>query len=369
MLLTGFNIAHYLIDKGFLSYQMIVKNSFSVRLASSRNLGYIVNENYFVKQVQMFESEKIETLRREASCYWLANNEQEYETLNKFLPKFYDYDTFNHILILEYLKNYINLHEFYYSSKIFPLTVAKQTAEILASYHTNIYKNAQQGKSMSLFRKTIPSPFLTFGKQMAFIKPRNKVEEEMQNLIYQHENFTDLIDKVKNEWEAKSLIHGDIKPTNFLINLDCIETNNFQLRLIDWEIADMGDPIWDVAAVMQSYLLMWLYGEPFEGMTDEEKDLAALRGFSLEQLQPSIGLFWEVYCQLMEFTSKESKELLIKTTRFCAIKLLHTCYESSIYAPNLSAQTVRMLQLSLNMLNTPEEAIETLFEIKNTVHA
>ncbi len=372
MLLTGFNIAHYLIDRGFLGYETLVKDDFSVNMASSRNTGYIVksegNTSYFVKQVQMFEGEKIETLRVEANVYWLANNEPEYVELKKFLPQFFNYDPINHILMVEYMAGNIDLQQFYHSNKALPPTIAKQTAEILASYHRDIFKNAQEGKSMRLFRKTIPSPFLTFGKQLAFMKPRNKVEEEMQNLIFKHENFTDLVDQVKNDWEAKSLIHGDIKPNNFLINTDCLDTQNFQLRLIDWEIADMGDPLWDVAAVFQSYLLMWLYAEPMESMTAEQIQAAAERGFPLEKMQPSIRLFWKTYCQLMDFDEDKSEYLLIKTTRFCAIKLLHTSYESSVYAQNLDPQTIRMLQLSLNMLKSPEEAIDSLFDININVH-
>ena len=95
MLLTGFNLIHYLLEKGFISYEDFMNEDFSIHMASSRNHGFIVNRNkedaLFVKQVRAFEPDKIETLRAEATCYWLADNEPEYAELKKFLPN-YDED-------------------------------------------------------------------------------------------------------------------------------------------------------------------------------------------------------------------------------------------------------------------------------------
>jgi len=55
---------------------------------------------------------------------------------------------------------------------------------------------------------------------------------------------------------------------------------------------------------------------------------------------------------------------LVKLIEFTAVKLLHTCYESNVYAKSLSAAGANMLQLSLNMLTNPVELMTEFFEFQ-----
>lgn len=363
MILTGFNLPHYLLDKGFISYESFMDKGLTIHMASSRNTGFIVNKSeenaLFVKQVRAFDQEKIETLRAEATCYWLANNEAEYGELKKFLPRFFHFDHFNYILVLEFITGSQDLQAFYSQYRYFPTEIGRQLANVLASYHKDIYRTIQKGKSAQLFRKAVPGPFLMFGDQLAYMNPRNKVEEQLHSLIRQQEGFSEKVAAIRTEWLPSSLIHGDIKPNNFLINQDCLETGHFNLRLIDWEIADLGDPAWDVAAVLQSYLLMWVMSDTGEEAVSQVNAAA----FQLEDMQPGIREFWSAYCQAMGLSGAKEEVFLLKTTRFCAVKLLHTSYESSVLSGQLPPQSAKMLQLSFNLLQSPNEAIESLFAI------
>jgi Phosphotransferase enzyme family len=49
-------------------------------------------------------------------------------------------------------------------------------------------------------------------------------------------------------WKCSSVIHGDIKFDNVLVS-------GTRLSLIDWELACIGDPAWDVAGVVDGLLL------------------------------------------------------------------------------------------------------------------
>lgn len=372
MTLTGFNLPHYLLDKGFLSYDTFFNQSFTIEMASSRNIGFVVNKGQegamFVKQVRAFDAEKTETLRTEATCYWLANNEPEYVNLKKFLPQFIHYDYLNHILIVDFLSDTLDLQQFYYQQQAFPLEIGQQLAELLVSYHKDIFKTIEEGQSKQLFRKAVPGPFLMFGHQLPYMKPRNQAEEQMQQLIRQQDNFSETIAGIQAEWQPRSLIHGDIKPNNFLINRDSTNGQPYDLRLIDWEIADLGDPAWDVAAIFQSYLLMWVMSAPDENRPSPV-GAPEQSAFELDDMQPTMQHFWETYAQRMGYSEEEATAELLKATRFCAVKLLHTCYESSVHAQQLYSQSAKMLQLSFNILQSPEETIESLFGIKTLTHA
>ena len=365
MLLTGFNIAHYLLDKGYLSPDALLDGTFTAHPTSSRNTNYLINRDnaggdaLFVKQVQVWDEEKIQTLRTEATCYWLANNEAEYAQLNEFLPRYIAFDPQNHILITQAVDGAINLNEFYLQQKNFPLALATRQAELLSAFHKTITKAVQDGPSLRLFRRQQPTVFLwnasgfpNYGAQ------RSKAEQQMVQLITQNGDYMQKLEAVRAQWRATSLTHGDIKPANFLINRTCSQTNQYDLRLIDWETADIGDPCWDVAAIFQSYLFYWVMYEPLAGQSAQTN-----YGFALDMMQPSMRQFWRNYVGLMEWTTDEARQNLLKTVGYCALKLIHTCYESIQQAPSMSTHTARMLQLSLNMLRSPEEAIRTVLRI------
>ncbi|WP_162386254.1 aminoglycoside phosphotransferase family protein [Spirosoma endbachense] len=371
MLLTGFTIAHYLLDKGYLSSESILDGRFTAHLASSRNTNYLINRDankgsLFVKQVQAWDQEKIETLRTEATCYWLAENEAEYAQLRKFLPPYLAFDSQNHILITEAVQGAISLNDFYLQQRSFPLQLATRQAELLGSFHKTIARSVQDAPSFRLFRKQEPVVFLWSSSGFpAYSGHQSQAERQMVQLITKNEDYMTRLSAVREKWEATSLIHGDIKPANFLINQDAPSTGHYDLRLIDWETADIGDPCWDVAAIFQSYLFYWIYHEPLQGQSAQNS--YASYGFSLETMQPSMRQFWQTYIRLMDWTAEEAEANLSKIVGYCALKLIHTCYETIQQASTMPLHSARLLQLSLNMLRSPDEAIWSVLGIPNAV--
>jgi len=369
MLLTGFNIAHYLLDKGYLTPDSILDGTFTAHQTSSRNANYLINRDtdtaenaLFVKQVQTWDQEKTETLRTEATCYWLANHEQAYAQLKTFLPRFIEFDHPNHILITGAVPGAVNLHDFYLQQRQFPLPVAIRQAELLSSFHRQIATTEQEAPGFRLFRRQQPMVFLWSAAGFpSYGTHTNEAERQMVQLITQNSDYMERLQAIRDQWQANSLTHGDIKPANFLINADAMQTGQYDLRLIDWETADIGDPCWDVAAIFQSYLFYWVLYEPL----GEQAATAGGNsyGFPLEAMQPSMGYFWQVYTQRMKWSADEIRSNLHKIIGYCALKLIHTCYESIQQAPVMSPYSARMLQLSLNMLRSPENAIRQILNL------
>lgn len=369
MLLTNFNICHYLLDKGLISAASIVNGDFTVRMTTSRNNNFTINQEWdnalFVKQPRTFEEDRIQSLRSEATCYWLANNDPEFETLKGFLPPYFGYDTKNHILTMSFLSGTMDLETFYHTHRQFPIAIAQKQAEVLASFHQNIFEKIKDKESSKLFKQGLPMVFFMVGKgrNQAWLEDRTPRVQQMMRLITDDPEYVALIEKVKDDWAMESLIHGDIKNTNFLVNTDGVETGQYELRLLDWEIADLGDPMWDVAALLQSYLLPWVFAETVD-KSPAYRQTGRTVGFDLKLTQPCIRAFWKNYIALMDFSEEEASQKLLKATRFCALKLIHSCLESSQYTEDLPPQSAMMLQLSLNILKSPEAAITTLFELE-----
>lgn len=369
MLLSYENIAHYLLEKGLIDLESIVRGEFSVRDQSSRNANFAVNREYapayLVKQVRAHDQEKRETLRIEATCYWLANNDAAHQSLRTFLPRYFEYDYLHHILIIELLPGVQNLHEYYRDAGLWPAAVAAKLADLLASYHTHTTGALEGQKSFSLFKKRKPWVFtLTENNLSDWLNNpgMRNAEKQSLKLILENREFMEHLRQTGEDWELKSLIHGDVKFPNFLINSDFIAGSEPDIRLIDWELADIGDPMWDVAAVFQNYLTLWVSSEIAQTYSHGE-DTFDIR---LEQIRPSIAVFWQRYVELAGWDIPEARQHLEKTLRYTALKLVHTCFESVQGVQDLSLYSAKMLQLSLNLLRHPDKAVGELLGIQNT---
>jgi aminoglycoside phosphotransferase (APT) family kinase protein len=52
--------------------------------------------------------------------------------------------------------------------------------------------------------------------------------------------------RARGSWRARCLIHGDLKHDNVLIRRG---TGGLEVAIVDWEMARIGDPAWDLAAL------------------------------------------------------------------------------------------------------------------------
>jgi hypothetical protein len=62
-------------------------------------------------------------------------------------------------------------------------------------------------------------------------------------------------------WRAECLIHGDLRSANVLVVGDA---GSPSIRLVDWELACLGDPAWDIGSVLADLLATAAFGV-FEG--------------------------------------------------------------------------------------------------------
>ena len=350
MLLTEEGVLNYLLYRGLINGDEAISEKTIVQKKFSRNRNFSVTlENgigYFLKQVSTSSSEKQQTLRSEANCYWLANNDINFSVLNPVLCKYYDYNPAHHILIIESLNSSTNVFEYIQYHKIISPEISVSMGNALSVLHQITSSLIEDSKAGKLFSKFIPWIFKIDNSSQTFFNITTPATKQVFDIVKEHSNYVELINHCKEQWEIKSLIHGDVKFPNFLIT----NKDAGNLKIIDFEICDIGDPCWDVAGVLQAYLTWWI-------------DFASADNMVLKNLEPSIKKFWSSYADGVTSISKDEKELLKKCMQYTAVRMIQTTYEMATSQNELHQNQIKTLQMSLNILLKPSEASFDLFGI------
>lgn len=182
---------------------------------------------------------------------------------------------------------------------------------------------------------------------------------QLIRIVQNAASFPLLLDSLRDGWRVDAVTHNDIKWDNCLVFPFQHSRGKSGLKLVDWEFANLGDSCWDAGAVLGSYLGSWLLSIPVSGEDppDQFMDLAQC---PLARMQPAIQAYWRAYASGMNFNTVESEEHLLRAVRYGAARLIQTAYEQMQHASSLTGNMICLLQLSLNILQKPHEAIAHL---------
>ena len=364
-MLTPDKIVHYLIERGYVSFESVVDGDFLVVDYRRRNRNFKVirrkHPSYFVKQVQSMESEPIATLQREANCYWLAQTQPVLASLARMTPKFVGYDPARHVLAVELLDGAETLSEYYRRLGGLPQEVAAGLGRMLGSYHRELGAWIMGSAHRSLFPQAIPWILSIHLMQPEYFRPPlSGGNARLLEVVKSYPEFQQAFDALRSEWQINGLLHGDMKWENILVQARSGEPERAELKLIDWEMADLGDACWDAGALLQSFLVFWILSLPLAGPADPAK-LINWAEHPLDKMQPAIRSFWTGYSETMSLDASGSKTLLARSVRFGAARMVQSAFECLYFAPEMTQHAICMLQLSLNILKDPAGALENLF--------
>jgi hypothetical protein len=131
------------------------------------------------------------------------------------------------------------------------------------------------------------------------------------------------------------------------------------LRIVDWELARRGDPRWDVGAVFANFLSFWLGGFPVTGDTPPDQYLPSAE-IPLERLRPALRAFWSSYVREMGLSQAAAEAWLLRAVEYGAAQLVQTAFERLTELADLEGVTICLMQVSLNLLERPEQAAKLL---------
>lgn len=348
MRLTRKNITPYLLDKGFLNPEWFITGNYTLTQSMSRNSIFRIQHNQttgiFVKQLVAQDSMNNYLMQKDATSHYLIHHSDLYKDTVQYIPEYYGYDPNHQILVTEYFSNTKNVHEEVFINKDLSTKYAEKMADILASFHFDITKHIDHEASLQFYNGILPW-ILNLGN-LKNTNP-NGIDHCVINEIHKHPELVKKIDHLASQWEKTSLIHGDIKWMNFIVM-----PNKEDLKLIDWEIADIGDPLWDVAGGFQSYFTSWVMS--FQNQAHQHIKSEGTDFITIESITKAIKVFWDRYSEVRGFTKEEKTTFLLKALCYMGVRMIQTAFENNFSKTELSSHTVRILQFCEHILSNTE---------------
>jgi aminoglycoside phosphotransferase (APT) family kinase protein len=170
-------------------------------------------------------------------------------------------------------------------------------------------------------------------------------------------------------WREETLIHGDIKWDNFVLLGSAEQSPEPELRVVDWELADIGDSSWDVGCAFCCYVQHWLATMSADSSHEDTDTLIAKAPIHLEETWPAIRALWDAYSVARGFSVNESQLEMRRAAAFAAARLVLTAFEITVRAPQITRTTQLCLQLAAAMMTAPEIALRDILGLQEGVNA
>lgn len=344
----------YLLDKGFLDADSLLRGDYLASQMQTRNLIFRVARreapSLFVKQLISFDASNTYVLQKDATCLWLIKNHPAFAKLAAYVPGYFGFDADRQVLVTEYLAEAINLEEHarQHGGALAP-AVADLLPALLASYHFALGDDVLRSRPVQFFPRQVPW-VLSLAEPNAAMQQALLTATQAPNpalaAVQASPDFCQMLAALHTEWAGNSLIHGDLKWMNVLL---LPADDGPRLNIIDWEIADIGDPLWDAGGLVQSLLAGIIHYDPVVSALS----FGLVPGVGLPHLAPAwpaVRHFWEQYVALTGLGPEVAEAALAKVLRYAGARLLQTAIEQNMAWATLQPAPTKLLQASYALL-------------------
>lgn len=363
MIITSRNLLRHLLARGLVSPNSVVDGDLIVVDASGRNRNFKVlrknNPSFFVKQIRNWNPQAAAMLQCEAACYWLARNDPDFSALEPLIPELYDFDQERQVLTTAFISNGEDLWEHLRRTGEISIAVAGELGRCLGKFHRESDNRLLNSAHCSVFPKQIP---WILSSERRNSHPFKELSPATSRLFEHVDESTELpaaLDQLRSEWHISTLMHGDMRLEN-LILIHATNGASFSIKIVDWELADLGDPCWDVGSIIQAFLAAHIISIP-----PLERPLTLnelLLHPSLMNLPSAIRSFWQSYANELRDPDETSYLLFQRCVRYGAARMVQSAYEYMQFTPDLSRNALHLVEVSSDILANPSAASELLLK-------
>jgi thiamine kinase-like enzyme len=363
-MLTHPDVALYLLQHELISAKCIVEGDLIMADTSRRNHNFKVSSKgspcYLLKQG--IGPDGIATVAHEADVYQFLQVDSRNDGLQHYLPRYYGYDPKDHILILELVPDAQDMHEYHARHGRFSTILATAIGNAMSKLHAPTLVEGLSDEDSYRFSGR-PHWILSIDRpSLRIFRDVSNANLQLIRIVQQSSEFRQMLDELRQGWRTETLIHHDIKWDNCIVFAGSNSRRKTKLKIVDWEFACLGDPCWDAGSIFSNYLSFWLLSIPITGEEPPERFLE-LSWYPLERMQPAIRSFWQAYVRGMELDDATSTQWLLRAVKYAGARLIQTAFEQMQMSMQLTGNAVCLLQLSLNIMWRPQEAIVQLLGI------
>ncbi len=354
--LEGEHVLKYLSKRKLIDMTEVVSSQYAVKPLSTRNNVLKIEsgpgKSLFIKQLGN-DDVSSSLFHRETGVHRFFHENQK-AFFGASVPSLVHVDEEQNMMITEWVDGTSNLHDYYMSGQHFDPELAHSQAAVLAAYHAP----ASELESIAL-PQLLPWVLQLDKHEAHQFFPDSPNSATVIGIVKEDRLLSERLLHLAKHWKQTHLIHGDMKWVNLLVKPGDKPSH----YLVDWELADLGDPVWDVAGLLQSYLSTWLFG--FDNSNPHSITRTELmKPYDLSKMQPSAIAFLEEYLRLRSIEGQERSTFLLKVIEYTAARIIQTCIEGVKYSQRIEPNNIRGIQLAHNMMADPDEALFTLLSIK-----
>jgi aminoglycoside phosphotransferase (APT) family kinase protein len=359
-MLTGDEVVEYLRERtlidpgaaGALDVTDMSRRNRNVRVLTDPGVGFFVKQGV--------GPDRAVTVANEADTYHRLVGRAESSGMDRYLPRYFDYDPLRHVLVLGLVPGSQSLHEYHATRGRFSVTLARALGDALGNVHTVGEPDKENDGHSQIGRA--PWVLSLHRPDLGVLHSLSGATIELVTMLQQIPDLCDQLDLLQLQWKATTLIHNDVRWDNCLVFAAPNTGRVTRLKLVDWELSGAGDPLWDVGCAFSEYLAFWLTSIPITGDAPPDRYLHLSR-HPIEQMQPAIRSLWESYLLRVGIDPAESMELLQLAVRYAAARLVQSAFERTQHSAWVTSDVICLLQLGLNILQEPNEAATTLLGI------
>jgi hypothetical protein len=361
MILTRYNVIPFLINAGLLPMRHVVDRAISVTASRQRNRVLRVRpsgENgFFVKQYRPDEGDwdaanHTTTLDVEAACYRAAGDDAH---LSAAMPALHYYDAETRALVLELIEPDQTLSQ-HADARGIPLPLAQAWGETLARCQTGLGRQIRVGRLELPLPERVPW-ILQPGRLFTHADGDQSIAQgKVVSILQKHDSVRDALAAMAADWHTSGVIHGDMKWNNCLVQHDPDDDDAPpQLRIIDWEMADVGDIAWDVGGALHSWCFAAVLNIDMRAKAGADTTARVARDLerSLKKMRPSMRAFWQGYTGALEIGDLTIAAMRLRAVAAAGARLLQSAYEHMADETQLSREAVVSLQLGLDLITSP----------------
>ena len=334
-MLTRRDAVHHLLRLGLVTPVDLVDAGVTATEYTGRNrlvqIEIAGGTGYVVKEPQRPGTPDAATMWIEGALSWMSANDPAFAELARWMPKYYHYDERNALLTTELVVPSASLYSVLFAGSAQPATL-RELGRVFALLHGPVSRGLQD-RTRKLFR-TGPAWAITLGTPQQIFAPVNDAGRTVLQRVMDYPGGPEALARAREMWRDVHLIHGDAKAGNVLVRPDG------SVRVIDWEIAAIGDGLWDVAGIVHSMLI------PQYQIVE---DLAAAE----RRARPLLEAFWDGYVSDLA-EPPPGDDPRVTMLRLAGTRLVQTCLETTLYTDRIDPFLDGTLRMGLELMTRPE---------------